>query len=852
MKKLLLLLPLSFFNLILIGQTFSVNDAGDNTTNSGLDCATINVSGLPGGVALSEICVDITSNYDANLNVYVDPPGAGGTFPLSTGNGSSGDNYSNTCFSPLAGVSIEGASAPFSGSYVPEGCLWSDNLTATNGTWQVCVQGNGTGSNINLTSASLTFTSGGGSGYLEASDLCIDATPICSLDGYYGTTSSCYSAQSVSPFCGSVENNSWLKFVAAASTVNLSVLVGNCTYNDGIQFALYTTPNCSSFTYANNTSSNCYGQVYPGTTAVNFTGLTVGQTYYLMIDGFAGDVCDYQVTVIGGGIVVTAPVSSAGTTICSGTSTTLSINSAGETPSGYTWSQAGSVIGTGATVVVSPTVTTTYDVEVLGACGPVSNYSITINVTSPIVPSFTARPPICSGASMSALPSTSNNGITGSWSPALNNTTTTTYTFTPNSGQCSSSTTMTIVVNTSPTISLTSAVATTSQTICQGIAITNITYAIGGSATGASSTGLPAGVSGNFSGGIFTISGTPTASGNFNYTVTTSGGSCGTVNLAGSISVNPTPSITVPNTGNVCVGANLNLSPSTGGSWSSSNTAIATVTNGGTVTGVAPGTANMIFTNSTTGCSSLTAAGAITVNALPVANTGGAVLSAPSSCGGNDGSISGISSSGAPTLSYSWNSSPIQNTQNLTNVPAGSYTLTITDGNSCVTSAGPFNISDPTPPTPPSLTLSPGSTCEGGSATISVNSPVGGASYTWTGPNGYTNTGSSITITPLTAANTGSYDVSTTIGGCTSGNANAPVTLTVDPLPYVDITTPLVVNCDNPIVTLDGSNSDQTNSNFTWSVLNGGIIIGSGNSDTETTSTPGEYFNSFKFINTMF
>jgi gliding motility-associated-like protein len=64
-----------------------------------------------------------------------------------------------------------------------------------------------------------------------------------------------------------------------------------------------------------------------------------------------------------------------------------------------------------------------------------------------ITPTFIQVPPICVGAPLSSLPSTSNNGIIGSWSPALNNTTTTTYTFTPTAGQCASSTQMTIVVN---------------------------------------------------------------------------------------------------------------------------------------------------------------------------------------------------------------------------------------------------------------------------------------------------------------------------------------------------------------------------------------------------------------------
>jgi gliding motility-associated-like protein len=73
--------------------------------------------------------------------------------------------------------------------------------------------------------------------------------------------------------------------------------------------------------------------------------------------------------------------------------------------------------------------------------------TVTITVTPQTVPTFTAIPAICSGGTLNALPTTSLNGITGNWSPALNNTATTTYTFTPDSGQCASTTTLEIVVN---------------------------------------------------------------------------------------------------------------------------------------------------------------------------------------------------------------------------------------------------------------------------------------------------------------------------------------------------------------------------------------------------------------------
>ena len=74
-----------------------------------------------------------------------------------------------------------------------------------------------------------------------------------------------------------------------------------------------------------------------------------------------------------------------------------------------------------------------------------NNLNVTVNPT--VTPTFTAVPDICSGAALAALPTTSNNGITGVWTPALNNTATTTYTFTPDAGQCATTTTLTITVN---------------------------------------------------------------------------------------------------------------------------------------------------------------------------------------------------------------------------------------------------------------------------------------------------------------------------------------------------------------------------------------------------------------------
>lgn len=74
------------------------------------------------------------------------------------------------------------------------------------------------------------------------------------------------------------------------------------------------------------------------------------------------------------------------------------------------------------------------------------------------------------------------------------------------------------------TIDLASAAGTTNQVLCQGLPIENIVYTTTGSATGATAiTGLPTGLTSVYNANTFTISGTPTQTGTFNYTVTTVG-----------------------------------------------------------------------------------------------------------------------------------------------------------------------------------------------------------------------------------------------------------------------------------------------------------------------------------------
>ena len=135
-------------------------------------------------------------------------------------------------------------------------------------------------------------------------------------------------------------------------------------------------------------------------------------------------------------------------------------------------------------------------------------------------------------------------GVTAAWvsnTLTISGTPTASGTFNysiPLTGGCGAVTaTGSIVVTPNNTVALSSAAGTDAQTKCINTAITNITYNTT-TATGATFSGLPAGVSGAWASNVATISGTPSASGTFNYTVTLTGG-CGAVTATGSIVVTP-------------------------------------------------------------------------------------------------------------------------------------------------------------------------------------------------------------------------------------------------------------------------------------------------------------------------
>jgi len=123
-----------------------------------------------------------------------------------------------------------------------------------------------------------------------AADFCADAVPICNLNGYCGNTSTTYTNYVSSTnhtnetntplgsiFCASIQNNSWIKFIADSTVAIFSIWTSNCSDNNGIQMQIYSTTDCYNFIAV----SNCWNPMSPTSGQITATGLVPGQTYIL-------------------------------------------------------------------------------------------------------------------------------------------------------------------------------------------------------------------------------------------------------------------------------------------------------------------------------------------------------------------------------------------------------------------------------------------------------------------------------------------------------------------------------------------------------------------------------------------
>ncbi len=105
-------------------------------------------------------------------------------------------------------------------------------------------------------------------------------------------------------FCGSLESPSWIKFIAGSQTHAFTFTANGgvgCNGN-GVQAAIYEVGDCmDSATFIQ--KSNCINATGGQPTAtVTATGLTVGATYYILVDGYGGQACTYTITNAGAGI----------------------------------------------------------------------------------------------------------------------------------------------------------------------------------------------------------------------------------------------------------------------------------------------------------------------------------------------------------------------------------------------------------------------------------------------------------------------------------------------------------------------------------------------------------------------
>lgn len=136
----------------------------------------------------------------------------------------------------------------------------------------------------------------------------------------------------------------------------------------------------------------------------------------------------------------------------------------------------------------------------------------------------------------------------------------------------------------------------------------------------------------------------------------------------------------------------------------------------------------------------ITDANGCTINPLPTsvvnqptAFTVTSVNTAPSACGASNGSITVSPSGGVGPYSYSW-SAPGGATSTISNIPAGSYTVTITDNTTGCDTIIPFSLSDPNSPTIDSDSTNV--TCPGlnnGTITINVLTSTGAPTITFPG-----------------------------------------------------------------------------------------------------------------------
>lgn len=692
-------------------------------------------------------------------------------------------------------------------------------------------------------------------------DNCSSALYICDLNGYSGSTSVAYSADrpcnmranaemavtySYTPgtnqggifgqggpwgagspaFDVQINNNSWIKFTAAATFAVFNINIGNCWVgaypSGGIQMQIFSAGSaCCNFTPVSNFKEGS------STFTIGATGLTVGNDYYLMIDGYANDICNYSINALTG--VSFGNIAASQDSICPGGSTILN-GPAGAT--GYQWFPGGA---TTQSILVNPGSTITYTLIADGVCGFKQTITkkivvkqlptVQINSGTGITTCGTQTITLSGSGASTYTWSTGAFTSTTSVSPSVN----TTYTLTGKSNGCTNTTVATVTVNPVPPVTL----SASSSTICSG---SSATLTAGGASTYTWNT-----ASNNSSIVVSPASAT-------NYTVTGTNTFGCTKTMTVNIGVNAKPTITSTSV-TICSGKSGTVSGSGGASYlwnngpnTQANVVSPTVTTTYTVIGTAANTCTNsavaqvsvnalpnVTVNSTTVCSNanvtLNAGGAnnyqwntgisgISIVVSPTINTsytvtGTAVTgcsntavsnvtvfnvpqmtSTPSvsssNCGASTGSITSVSVTGTANLTYTWTNTSnlnVGSSPNLLNQPAGTYNLQVIDGKGCVINFGPYSIINPGAPSAPTASATSNTLCAGNNINLFSSSSTSGATFSWSGPVGYSSSQQNPTIPSATAAMSGVYSVFATAAGCSGPATNVTVSVIANPTP---------------------------------------------------------------------
>jgi gliding motility-associated-like protein len=156
--------------------------------------------------------------------------------------------------------------------------------------------------------------------------------------------------------------------------------------------------------------------------------------------------------------------------------------------------------------------------------------------------------------------------------------------------------------------------------------------------------------------------------------------------------------------------------------------------------------------------------------------------------GGSNGTATVSVTGGTAPLSYSWNTPPVQTGITATNLSAGSYTVTVTDNNTCSATAS-VTITEPQMLTS-SIGGSTNVSCNAGndgSATVTANGGSGALSYSW-------NTSPVQTNPTASGLSAGNYTV--TVTDANSCSASSSITITEPGALSVSISSQTNVSCN--------------------------------------------------------